>query len=68
MTTVQVHFINGEIFEFTISNEHLPRLKSDICTGISRKSYLHLINPDFIINLEKVTYIEFNNLEELKND
>lgn len=68
MTTVQVHFINGEILNFAMSNEHLPRLKSDICTGISRKSYLHLIDPDFIINLEKVTYVYFIPMEEMDND
>lgn len=66
MKAVCIHFDNDRGYTFTMKNEQINRLIGAICDGINRQSYLRLTDPDVIINLNKVTYVEIDELKEME--
>ena len=66
MKAVCIHFINEEGYTCTMKNEQADVLIRTICDGIHRQSYLRLTNPDVVINLTKVTYVEIDELNEME--
>ena len=64
MKKVTISFAN-DIYCCVLEDAQAERLIACACDGISRKSYLRLKNPDAVINLNNVTYIECKDLEEM---
>lgn len=64
MKKVTISF-TSDIYSCVLEDAQAERLITCACDGISRKSYLRLKDPDVVINLNNVTYIESKDLEEM---